>query len=136
MTPLAVWAPSSPDRAASPPPSHGYGVNPKPERFGKVAEIVRSARLHLAEARDVLRSHAAEVIYGAFPAASRHQTCLTAARACGTSPDTILRLIEGETAAPDALILGHCARVYHDRTGRVSPIHLALAQLIAAEVKR
>lgn len=107
-----------------------------PEPFRKSAEIVRSARLRLAEARDVLRSHAAEVIYGAFPAASRHQTCLNAASACGTSPDTILRLIEGETAAPDALILGHCARIYHDRTGRVSPIHLALAQLIAAAVIR
>lgn len=106
------------------------------ERLGNVAEIVRSARLNLAEARDVLRSHAKEVIYGAFPEASRHQTCMKAARACGTSPDTILRLIEGETATPDALVLGYCARVYYERTGRISPIHLALAQIIAAEVRK
>jgi hypothetical protein len=37
-------------------------------------------------------------------------------------------------ASPDALVLGHCARVFYERTGRVSPIHLALAQIIAAEV--
>ncbi len=107
-------------------------VNAEP--FRKAAEIVRSARLNLAEAREVLRTHAKAVIYGAFPAASRHQTCMMAAQACGTSPDTILRLLEGSTASPDALVLGHCARVFYERTGRVSPIHLALAQIIAAEV--
>ena len=135
MTLLAVSIPSSSDRGSSLPPfASSPMVNADP--FRRSAEIVRSARLNLAEARDVLRCHARAVIEGAFPEPSRHQTCLTAAQACGTSPDTILRLIEGSTASPDALVLGYCARVYHDRTGRISPIHLALAQIIAAEVVR
>jgi hypothetical protein len=102
--------------------------------FRKSAEIVKDARLNLAAARATLRRHAKEVIYGAFPAASRHQTCVQAAMACGTSPDTILRLLEGDTAAPDVLVLGYCARVYRDRTGKVTPIHSVIAQVIAAEV--
>jgi len=59
---------------------------------------------------------------------------MDAAYACGTSPDTILRLLEGHTAHPDALVLGYCARVYRDRTGKISPIHAAIARIIAAEV--
>lgn len=105
------------------------------EGFRKVAKIVNDPRLQLAKAREVLRSHAKEVIYGAFPAPSRHQTCVDAAAACGTSPDTILRLIEGETANPDVLVLALCARVYSDRTGRETPVHTVLAQIMSAGVK-
>lgn len=101
--------------------------------FCKSAKIVTHPRLTLARAKAVLRTHAREVIYGAFPAPSRHQTCLDAARACGTSPATILRLIEGDTASPDVLVLGYCARLYRDRTGRDTPVHAVLAQIINLE---
>ncbi len=102
--------------------------------FRKSAEKLTHPKLNLSEARATLRRHAKEVIYGAYPAASRHQTCMDAARACGTSPDTILRLLEGDTAAPDVLVLAYCAARYRDRTGRETPIHQVIAQVIAAEV--
>jgi hypothetical protein len=103
--------------------------------FRKAAQIVTDGRLNLSEARAVLRRHAKEVIYGAFPARSRHQTCLDAALACGTCSDTILRLLEGETATPDVLVLAYCAARYSERTGKVSPISRALYQIIAARPK-
>ena len=102
------------------------------DQFRKSAKKLTHPRLNIAEARAILRQHAKAVIYGAFPASSRHQTCLDAAYACGTSPDKILRLMEGETANPDALVLGYCAAIYSHRTGKVSPIQAALAQIIAA----
>lgn len=83
----------------------------------------------------MLRKHAREVIFGAFPGRSRRAVCQRAAQACGTSPDTIERLIEGETASQDVLILGYCARIYRDRTGKLTPICAVLAQIIAAEVR-
>jgi hypothetical protein len=110
-------------------------INHAAEVFRRSAKKLTHPRLNLATARDTLRQHAKTVIYGAFPAASRHQTCMDAAYACGCSPDTILRLIEGGTANPDVLVLGHCDRIYRDRTGNVTPITTLLAQLIAAEVK-
>lgn len=113
-------------------PSVACAESDTAEPFRNVAEKLKHPRLNLAEARAVLRRHAKTVIYGAFPARSRHQTCMDAAYACGTSPDTILRLLEGETAHPDALVLGYCAGVYRDRTGIVSPILAAITQIIAA----
>lgn len=119
-----------------PPGGEAYapGNRVNTEGFRKVAKIVNDPRLQLAKAREILRSHAKEVIYGAFPAPSRHQTCVDAAAACGTSPDTILRLIEGATANPDVLVLALCARFYSDRTGRETPIHTVLAQIMSAGV--
>lgn len=92
---------------------------------------MRDPRLRLADARAVLRLHAKETIYGAFPEASRHKTCVKAAKACGTSPDTILRLIEGETGTPDVVVLTYCAARYEAVTGRVSPILSVLAEIMA-----
>lgn len=102
--------------------------------FRKSAGIVKDDRLCLASARDVLRRHAKEVIHGAFWKRSQHQTCVDAALACGTSPDTILRLLDGSTSAPDVLVLGYCAARYRQKTGIVSPICAVIASVIAAEI--
>ena len=132
---LAVlWADQQSD-GASFAPSHVDAEKHGTGECSKVASFSHHPRLSLASARATLRKHAREVIFGAFPGRSRRAVCLTAAQACGTSPDTIERLIEGETSSPDVLILGFCARIYRDRTGKVSPICTVLAQVIAAEVR-
>ena len=101
------------------------------DAFRKAAGIVKHDRLNLATARAILRRHARDVILGAFPERSQHATCLKAAQACGVSPDTIDRLIQGGTTSPDVLVLAFCARVCRDRTGKATPICHVLAQVIA-----
>jgi hypothetical protein len=102
--------------------------------LGKTTEILTHPRLHLSEVRSVLRKHAGSVIYGAFPERSRYATCVKAARMFGCSPDRIEAMIEGDTASPDPLILGFCARVVRERTGKPTAICRVLAHIIAAEI--
>ena len=47
----------------------------------------------------------ARVIRAAFPAPSQHQCCLRAARALGTSPDTIDRILSGSTSRIDGRLM-------------------------------
>lgn len=119
-------------------PCGSFGVSfpedVNPSTRGKTAEFVTHPRLHLSEARAVLRKHAKTLIYAAFPARSRYETCKRAAATFGVSPDTIERLIEGDTANPCPLILGYCARVVRERTGKPTPIDAVLAHIIASEV--
>lgn len=102
---------------------------------GKVAENFTHPRLKLADARAVMRKHAKAMIYGAFPARSRYATCQLAAQTFGVSPDTIMRMIEGDTANPCPLILGYCASVIRARTGQPTPICGVLAHILAAGAK-
>ncbi len=104
-----------------------------PDR-GKCAPFVKHPRLHLSQARALLRKHGGAVIEGAFPERSRRATCHTAARVLGVSPDTVERLIEGDTANPCPLILGYCAAIVRARTGKPTPICKVLGHIIAAEV--
>lgn len=118
--------------SASGSPSVATSVN-TPDG-GNVASIVNHPRLNLADARATLRKHAKSVIYCAFPERSRRATCHTAARAFGVSPDTIERMIEGDTANPCPLILGVCASMVRQRTGKPTAICKVLAQFVNAEI--
>lgn len=100
----------------------------------KAAEKFTHPRLHLSEARAALRKHAKALIYAAFPARSRYATCQAAAATFGVSPDTIERIIEGDTANPCPLMLGFCAKLVRDRTGKPTPIDGILAHVIASSI--
>jgi hypothetical protein len=119
--------------SVSPAISAQEDINPSTNR--NVAEFVTHPRLHLSEARAVLRKHAKWLIYTAFPARSRYATCQLAAATFGVSPDTIERIIEGDTANPCPLILGYCARVIRQRTGQPTPVCRVLGHIIAGSME-
>lgn len=88
--------------------------------------------MQLAEARAHLRKHGGDVIHAAFwQERSRHAVCMAASRMFGCSPDKIEAMIVGDTANPDAMLLGYCAKMVRDRTGKPTPICHVLAHVIA-----
>ena len=98
--------------------------------FRSSAEIVKDARLSLADSREQVRRMAPALFWAAFPAASQHQVCQLASRALGVSPATVDRIINGYTASPDLLMLVHVARIYEARTGKDSPIVALIARIL------
>lgn len=133
---LQLWVPAVADgrfgsSVASPASSEKQGGT---EGRSKVAVKYTDQRLNLAEARAVLRAHAKSVIFAAFPDRSQRAICIKAAHQLGVSPDTINRLIEGETVNPCSLILGHCAAIVRRKTGKPTPICRVLGQIFAAEI--
>ena len=99
-------------------------------RHRKSAEIVSDARLDLASSRELVRRLAPDLIRHAFPEPSQHQTCMKAAQELGGSPDTFDRIINGFTHTPDLLMLVHVARIYEQKTGRVSPVSALIARIL------
>jgi hypothetical protein len=80
--------------------------------------------------------HAAgQMIRDCFWSRSQHRTAIVASQALGASPDTIDRIIGGDTNRIDAQLLFRCLAVYQDKFGRPFPFRggLGIAIVEVAE---
>ena len=102
-----------------------------PTPFTETAKIVRHPRIDLAKAREAYRLACVAAIRGAFPAPSQHACCKDAAQRFGEHWSKFNRILDGDTAQPEAALMLAVGAIYTRRTGKISPIAALLAQLEA-----
>lgn len=102
-----------------------------PAPFTETAKIVRHPRIDLAKAREAYRLACVAAIRGAFPAPSQHACCKDAARQFGEHWSKFNRILDGDTAQPEATLMLAVGAIYTRKTGKISPIAALLAQLEA-----
>jgi len=84
----------------------------------KSADIVTFPKTKLPALVEDFGKAAARLIWATFDGRSQYAVCLAAAQALGTSPDTIERLLNGVTKAPDARMMFACLAIYQSRHGK------------------
>lgn len=109
------------------PPSYATKVNAAP--ISNAAEICSDPRLNLATVRAAYRAACAEEVRMAFKASSRWACAKAAHAATGASPDTFVRILDGQTETPDAILMAGVASIYTHRTKKPSRALELLVQL-------
>jgi hypothetical protein len=99
------------------------------DAFSNTAKIVRHPKIDLAKTREAYRLACVEAIKGAFPASSQHACCKAAGQRFGEHWSKFNRILDGETAQPEATLMLAVGAIYTRRTGKVSPIAALQAQL-------
>jgi hypothetical protein len=84
-----------------------YGVytSPVPRRSAGKPGVVNFSKSDLFRAIGDFGELTAGMIRQTYPAASQHATCNEASSHLGCSPDTVERILRGQTKAPDARLL-------------------------------
>lgn len=100
--------------------------------FSDTAKIVRHPRIDLAKTREDYRLACIEAIKGAFPAPSQHACCKDAAQRFGEHWSKFNRILDGDTAQPEATLMLAVGAIYARRTGKISPIAALLAKMEAS----
>lgn len=78
----------------------------------------------------------AALICETFPARSRHQTCIDASRAVGSSPDTFERILSGDTKSPCGNLMLRVMTIRANRDDKPFPIGNGLAIRITMEASQ
>lgn len=96
----------------------------------KSAQIVNLRPFDPAQFHARISAQAPDMLRIAFPAPSRWAMCKLAGKYLGTSPDTILRICEGNTHRNDVALLCAAVPFYTARAGKMPPMAEMLIQLM------
>jgi hypothetical protein len=87
-----------------------------------VASIATFPKAKLPAAVEDFGRSCAKLLWATFPARSQNAVCEAASLSLGVSPDTIARILNGDTKHPDPRVMFACLAIYQSKTGKAWPI--------------